>query len=231
MSIRRLFWLGAAILFSIAALVAIAAVVGGDFGETQGNILATCGLAFVCGAAALSGFACLDRGIIRPAALAATALGVTSFMLWTGGVWKESPSEGYWKVAGVVGAWMFAALIVTGMRLVATSPRLLRTSVPATWTAAVLAAALGSVMILRENGDAWQVEVVLVILTALGCALTPVLQRFWASAEPRQAAERLLGTLGGVDVFAVRGGGGTVTIGSTNAKLASTEGIVVREHR
>ena len=31
MSIRRLFWLGAAVLFSIAALIAIVAVVGGHF--------------------------------------------------------------------------------------------------------------------------------------------------------------------------------------------------------
>ena len=160
MSIRRLFWLGAAILFSIAALVAIVAVVGGDFGETQGRILATCGLAFLCGAASLSGLACLDREVIRPAALVAVALGVTCFALWVGGVWTDTSSSGYWKVSGVAGVWMLAALIVTALRLVAASPKLLRTSVPATWVAAALAAALGSVMILRENGDAWQVEVV-----------------------------------------------------------------------
>jgi hypothetical protein len=47
MRIRRLFRLGAAVLFSIAALVAIAAVLGSGFGETQGRILATCGIAFV----------------------------------------------------------------------------------------------------------------------------------------------------------------------------------------
>jgi hypothetical protein len=227
-SIRRLFWLGAAVLFSIAALVAIAAVVGGGFGETQGHILATCGLAFVCGAAALSGFACLDRGIIRPAALSAIALGVSSFVLWTVSVWKDPSSSGFWKATGVVGAWMFAALIVTALRLVATSPRLIRTSVPATWAAAVLAAALGSVMILRRDGGAWQLELVLVILTALGCALTPVLQRFWAGAEAEQGGERLLGRLGEVDVFAVRGQGRSVIIGSTRTSLASSEGILLR---
>ena len=64
MSIRRLFWLGAAIFFSIAALVAIAAVLGGSFGTTQERRLATCGITFVCGAAALAGLACVDRGVI-----------------------------------------------------------------------------------------------------------------------------------------------------------------------
>ena len=49
MSIRRLFWLEAAVLFSIAALVAIAAVLSGSFGTTQEHVL-ECSIAFVCGA-------------------------------------------------------------------------------------------------------------------------------------------------------------------------------------
>jgi hypothetical protein len=57
MSIRRLFWLGAAVLFSVAALVAIAAVLDGSFGTTQEHILETCGIAFVFGATTLAGVA------------------------------------------------------------------------------------------------------------------------------------------------------------------------------
>jgi hypothetical protein len=59
--------------------------------------------------------------------------------------------------------------------------------------------------------------------------LTPALQRFWAAGEPSQATERLLGTLGNVEVFAVRGDGRSVTIGSNRARLASSEGLVLRE--
>jgi hypothetical protein len=84
-------------------------------------------------------------------------------------------------------------------------------------------------MILAEDGGPWKLVVVLVILTALGYALTPALQRFWAAAEPGGRAERLLGTLGGIDVFAVRGDGRSVTIGSSRARLSSSEGIVLRE--
>jgi hypothetical protein len=83
-------------------------------------------------------------------------------------------------------------------------------------------------MILASDGGPWQLVVVLVILTALGYALTPALQRFGA-AEERPASERLLGTLGNIDVFAVRGDGRSVTIGSSRARLASSEGIVLRE--
>ncbi|MDX6480431.1 MAG: hypothetical protein QOG85_941 [Gaiellaceae bacterium] len=230
MSIRRLFWLGAAILFSIAALVAIAAVLGAHFGETEGRILGTCGLAFACGCVTLAGVACLDRGIVRPAAWAAIVLGIAAFAIWTGGLWTERGGRGYWETGGVISVWMVAALIVTTSRLVASSPRLLRTVAPATWVAAAVASVVGSVMILGETGRPWKFELVLVILTTLGYVLIPALQRFWADAEPASVSERLLGTLGNIDVFAVRGAGRSVTIGSTSAKLASSEGIVLREH-
>jgi hypothetical protein len=103
----------------------------------------------VCGGATLAGFACLDRGVIRP------------------------------------GAWVTDRLLA-----------------PA-----------------AEHGPAGD----------LGDALTPALQRFWAAAETAPSGERQLGTLGDIDVFAVRGDGRSVTIGSSRARLASSEGIVLRE--
>lgn len=232
MSVRRLFWLGAAVLFSIAALVAMAAVLGGSFGDTQARTFETCGIAFVCGAAALTGLACHDRGVIRPAAWAAIALGVASFLAWTGGVWTDTSHNAYWKLAGVLGVWMLVALVVTTLRLLASSPRVLTALVPATWGAAVLTGLVATEMILAEDGGPWQLVVVLVILTALGYALTPALQRFWSAGEAPEKSEasaRLLGSLGDIEFFAVRGDARSVTIGSTRARLDSGEGIVLRE--
>jgi hypothetical protein len=228
-SIRRLFWLGAAVLFSVAALVAIAAVLGGSFGTTQERILETCGIAFICGAATLAGLACIDRGVIRPVGWVAAVLGIVTCAVWTGGTWMEDTGNGYWKFAAVIGVWTLAALIVTTLRLVASAPRLLATVVPATWAAVVLVAAVSTEMILSEDSGPWKLVVVLVILIALGYALTPALQRFWAAADMPQAAERLLGTLGNIEVFAVRGEARSVMIGSTRTRLASSEGIVLRE--
>jgi hypothetical protein len=162
----------------------------------------------------------LDRG---------RAGGAASFAAWTGAAWKEDPSDGYWKFAGLLGVWTLAALIVTTLRLLASSPRLLGTLVPATWSTTGLAAAVGSEMILGDDDGPWKLVVVLVILTALGYALTPVVQRYWTGAETPPAAERLLGTLGDVEVFAVPGEGRSVTIGASRTRLAASEGIVLRE--
>jgi hypothetical protein len=229
MSIRRLFWLGAAVLFTIAALVAIAAVLSGSFGTTQEHILETCGIACLCGAATLAGLAAVDRGVIQPVGWVTVVLGIATFGMWTGAVWKGATSDGYWKVAGVLAVWTLCALIVTTLRLLVSSPRLLTTVVPATWSSAILAAIVSTEMILREDSGLWKLVVVLVILTTLGYALTPVLQRFWAGVETPPVAERLLGTLGNVEVFAVPGEGQSVTIGSSRTRVGSSEGIVLRE--
>jgi hypothetical protein len=223
-SIRRLFWLGAAVLFSVAALVAIAAVLGGSFDETQWKILATCAIVFVAGSTALAGLACIDRGVFRVPGGAAIALGTTSFAVWTGGVWSGMSDETLWKLAGILGTWTLTALVVTTLRLLAGGGRLMA----ATMAAAVLAALTGSAMILAANGDAWQLLVVLIILTLLGYLLTPVLRRLSSEAAPPPRAERLLGTIGSVDVVAVRGDGRTLRIGDDVVRLDGGESVVLR---
>jgi len=228
MRIRRLFWLGAAVLSSLAALVAIAAVLGSGFGDTQYRILATCGIAFVCGAAALAGLACIDRAVIRPVGWIAVTLGVATFAVWTGAAWYEEPGETYWQLAGVLAVWMLAALVVTTLRLLASSPRLLKTVVPTTWATAAFAAAVSTQMILGEGEGAWKLVVVLVILTALGYALTAILQRYWAAAEAPPPTERLLGTIADVEVLALPGDGHSVQIGERAVRLNSGEKIVLR---
>ena len=126
-------------------------MLGSGFGDTQFRILATCGIAFVCGAATLAGLACIDRGVLRPVGWIAVLLGIASFAVWTGAAWQEDPGETYWKLAGMLAVWMLAALVVTTLRLLASSPRLLGTVVPATWATVVLAAAVSTQMILGED--------------------------------------------------------------------------------
>jgi len=229
--VRRIFLLGAATLVSFAALVAIVAVVNGEFGSTEGKIFATLGAAFVAGSAALAGIACLGRGVSRPFGVLGLVLATFGFLLWADQIWEQHDSGGYWKLLGFVLTWTLALLVATTTRLMTRSPELLRSLYPATVAAEFGAALVVSTMLLRENGDGWQLFAILVILAALGEILTPILQRFVVTpAEEGGPAERLLGTIGGAVIVAVRNGGPErrVQIGDRELPFGEDETIVVR---
>jgi hypothetical protein len=60
----------------------------------------------------------------------------------------------------------------------------------------------------------------------LGEVLAPILDRYVPTADA--PAERLLGTVGGASVFAVRGLPRTVRLNGSDVQLRDDEGIVVR---
>ncbi len=231
MPLRRFFLLGAATLASVAALVAIVAVLNGDFGETEGKLFATLATAFVAGSTALAGIACLERGISRPVGLLGLILACGGFLLWSEQIWAEHDSDGYWKLLGLVLTWTLATLVVITTRLMTRSPQLVRTLYRATVAATVGAALVVSVMLLRENGDSWQLFAVFLILALLGEVLTPILQRYVVTpGEPGAPRERVLGTVGDAVVVAVRSATGRrlVRVGGREVALDEDEIVVVR---
>jgi hypothetical protein len=224
--LRRIFFLGAAALASVAALVAIGAVLNGDFGETEGKIFATLAATFVAGSSAVAGIALLAREASRPLAYAGVFLAVGGYVLWAEQIWAEHDSDGYWKLLILILTWTLAVLLVSTNRLLIHSERLARTLYPATAAVTGAAALVATVMLLREEGDGWQLFAVLLILAVLGEVLAPILDRYAATAEA--PAERLLGTVGGASVFAVRGLARTVRLNGSQVQLRDDEGIVVR---
>jgi hypothetical protein len=226
MPLRRIFLLGAAGLASLAALVAIGAVVSGNFGETEGKIFATIATTFVAGSTALAAIAFLTRGASQPLGLIGLALAVFGYLLWAEQIWAEHSSDDYWKFLGIVLAWTLASLIAMTNRLLLHSPRLVRTLYPATASMAALAATTVTIMLLRENGDGWQLFAIFVILAVLGEILAPILDRYAESGEA--PAERVLGTVAGAAVIAVRGDRGVVRIGEDEIPLRAGERVVVR---
>jgi hypothetical protein len=227
MSLRRVFLLGAATLASVAALVAIATVLSGDFGETEGKILATLATTFAAGSALVAGLALLGRRESPLLGYAGIGLALTGFVLWSAQIWGEFAGDGYWKLVGILTAWSLAVLIVTTTRLMLSSPSLVRVLYPATGAAAGGAALVVTVMILRESGDGWQLFAVLLILTLLAEVLAPILERYGGPRE--RSAERLLGVVGGVEVVAVHGGNARlVQVGDASARLDAGESVVVR---
>jgi hypothetical protein len=225
--LRRLFLLGAATLASIAAFVAIVAVLNGEFGETEGKLFATLAATFVAGSTSIAGLSCLARGASRPVGVLGIALACGGYVLWTEQIWAQHDSETYWKVLLVLLAWTLATLVAMTTRLMVHTPRLVRRLYPATAAAAGGAAFVASVMILRENGDGWQLFAVLLILTVLGETLAPILDRYAASDD--RPVVRQLGIVAGAEVVAVRGRDGpSVRVGSETLRLADDETVVVR---
>jgi uncharacterized membrane protein len=229
-SLRRIFLLGAATLVGVAALVAIAAIVSGDFGETEGKIFATLATAFVAGSAAIAGIACLEQSLTRPFAVLGIALATVGFLLWTEQIWAEHHGEGYWKLLGIVLIWTLVLLVVTTTRLMTRSPQLRRSLFPATTVAAGLAGIVVSAMVLRENGDGWQLFAVLLILALVGEMLTPILERFVATPTDATTSERVLGEVAGAVVVAVRGRQArrSIHLGNREISVRDDERIVIR---
>jgi hypothetical protein len=231
MQLRRIFLFGTVTLVSVAALVAIVAVLGGSFGSTEGKIFATIAATFVAGSAVVAGVALIERGAARPLGYAGVVLATCGFVLWTEEIWAGHDSDAYWKVLGLVLTWSLALLLVTAARLMTRSPRLLRTLYRATAAAAAGAALVASVLILRENGDGWQLFAVLLILSVLGETLTPILERVAAVPEEGRAAqERVLGRVPGAVVVAVRSSAGQslVVVGTREFRLGPDEHVAVR---
>jgi len=229
-SLRRIFLLGAATIVTVAALVAISAILNGDFGDTEGKIFATLATAFVAGSTAIAGIACLERGVSRPFGLLGVLLATFGFLLWADQIWEEHHSSGYWKLLGLLLTWTFVVLVVTTTRLMTRSPQLVSTLFPATTVAALGAGLTVSAMILRENGDGWQLFAVLLVLAVLGEALTPILQRYSSATADEAPSERVLGEIAGAVVVAVRSGhsGRRIHLGGREIPIAEDEQIVIR---
>jgi hypothetical protein len=173
MTLRRLFWIGAAGLLGLAALISIAALLRGDFTETDGRILATLGVAFLGGSASLAGLALLDRDDLVPLGWTAVVGGGAAFVVLTWQIWAEFDSE---KLT------LDALLLVVALLLVATA-RLLHRGSPWLFRASAATTTLTTLVYLlgihsEPEGDDWgKLFGTLGILTVLAWFLVPVAGR------------------------------------------------------
>lgn len=199
----RIFWVGAAGILILAALVAVAGILEGDFSETDAKILGTLGTLLLAGATAISGLALVERGAVVPFGWTATVLSVACFAVVAGAIWNDMLGE--W--AGRSIALLIALLLVSTQRLLL-RVEALKGLVGATAVAAGLATFFTAVAIGGDGGGdgLWQAGAIFWIVTALGYLLLPVLQRFTA-AGAAAAVGRVLAELDGVQLVATRSGG------------------------
>jgi hypothetical protein len=171
--LRRLFWIGAAGLLGLAALISIVALIRGEFTETDAKILGTLAVMLFAGSAALAGLALVDRGDLVPLGWLAIALGIGGgalfcWQLWAGFDHEELATDGLIAVA--------AALLLATARLLHRRLEWLF------WASAALttlsAVAVASAVHQEPEGDNWpRVIGTLLILTGLAWFLVPVLGR------------------------------------------------------
>ena len=220
MSLARAFWIGAAGVLILAALVAVTAVARGDFGDTDGRILGTLFLLLLAGATAVSGLALVDRAALAPLGWLAVAVAAVGFVIVATAIWSDGDAV-RWEWAARAIVVLVAVLLVSTQRLLLRGAALLPLFV-ATAAAAALAALLTCAGIGADGADGlWQLTAILWILAGLGYLLLPVLQRFTAAGGPPLSA-RVLDELDGVELVAVQSRTGL------NVRLAPGERLELR---
>ena len=173
---RRIFWTGAAALLGVAALIAIVALLRGEFTDTDGKILGTLGITLGAGSTCLAGLALLDRRDFVPLGWLAIATGIGSFAVIVWEIW-----DGFYDDEVYV-----TALLLLGVVLLATVGRLLlqRDSLEPLYAAHLVLSAFATavtVWIIWSEGsppDWWAKALGTIwILAGLTWALVPVLGR------------------------------------------------------
>jgi hypothetical protein len=199
--LRRLFWRGAAALLVVAALVALSALLGGDFDETDGEILATLGVVLLAGGVFLAGLGLRDQQKAGPVAIAILVAAPLCSLALLVDIWRgfEGDDTGRW--AGTALMVLVACGVLGSNLLTYRNPALAWLM----WGEAVaLTGALASTLWLiwiHDPGDgSAKLAAACWILAVLGWVLVPVLQRSTASAPDQRGAERVLATLADVDL-------------------------------
>lgn len=204
----------AGVLVATAAL-AIAVLLFGDFGETEGKVLATTGLLAVFGLVALPAAVLFDQGRLAALAVANVVVAAAALVLSIVGIWAEPASDAFGRTLG--SAWIVAvaltqtAALASQRRWTAATRRLFAASVVLASVAAAFA--LGLVW---TDSAGWPARILgaVVVADALAVALQPLLAR---SAAPAPGLRRV--TIEGPDaaveaaVRAAESAGGRVVAG------------------
>jgi hypothetical protein len=201
--LRRLFWRGAAALLVVAALVALSALLGGDFNETDGEILITLAGVLLAGGVALVGLGLRERRRAEPLGWVIALLAPVGFVLIVVYVWQgfEGDKAARWAGTSVV---VLCAAAVIGSSVLLLRHRDLHWLVIAEGMAlGVAVVATFTLIWVHDAGDGtarlcaagW-------ILAVLGWLLVPVLQRSRSVEAPAPVVsdERVIATLADVDL-------------------------------
>ena len=114
---KQIVLLAVAGLVSVSGVIAIGILLFGDFGETEGRVLATTGLLAGYGVLALPGVILWDRGHFPALAVLVIALAAAGASLAVSAIWTSGPSDAHGKAVGTVTVFLVASTQISALVL------------------------------------------------------------------------------------------------------------------
>lgn len=195
MSLRRALLLGVAALVAASAILAVAILLFGDFGETEGRVLGTAAALAAHGALVVPATVLLDRDAARPLALALAAVAVAGAATWVWVIWVGPGGDAPWRTASTTATLLVALsqVAATTARRRPSDPRAVRVLLPASIALVAVVAAIVLMLVWGGGEDAeWLGRVLAAAAVAdVGAvALQPLLAR--AASAPSSVRLRLM---------------------------------------
>ena len=222
----RTFWISAAAALVVAALIALAAVVRGDFSDTDGRILITLAALLYAGGTSLAGLALVDRGRARIFGWTVAGIGPSGLAVVLWAIWSfvfEGENEPASKLGWSSVLVLLTALVSSTALLLARREALVRLA----WGAGALAGSATIVSVAgiwAEPADEAFIKIVAIlwILTGLAYFLVPILQRMTSTGS--QETFRVLAELDGIELVATR------SLDGVEPRLERGERLALRPH-
>ena len=188
---RRVLLIATVTALSVTALIAIVALVAGDFGDTELRIMATTAGFGLCALIATRGTALLDQNRYEGLARAVIGLSALAFLIELWVVWIDDDSEAGWKsyVCAIVLAVALGQIAGMIARQRPSDPPAVPVIAWAAGVCAVVLAAMGCFAALAEVDTAgyYQAFGVVAVLDILGIVLQPVVRRLGTPAKAAPA--------------------------------------------
>jgi hypothetical protein len=188
--LRQPLLFGAIVALSATAIIAIVALLAGDFADTELRVLATTGGFGLSSLIAMRGTALLDQRRHIALGRAVISLSALSFLIELWILWLDDDSELAWKSYVCSISIAVATAQIAGMlgRRRATDPAWIPRLVWAAGTSASIVAAMGWAAAIGEIGRAGYYRILgaVVVLNVFLVALQPVLRRL---GKPTAAVE------------------------------------------
>ena len=216
----RTFWIGAAACVVVAALIALTAVLRGEFSDTDGRILGTMAALLLASATLFSGLLLIDRDNAL-LGRAAVVLAPVGFVLLAYAIWDfvfDRPDDA-WRYGWTGALVLVAATVAVTARLLAESPSLTRLAFVTGFIGSLAAGISTSAVWGHESDSVGKVIATLWIVTVACYLLVPVLERLRGSVVVDENVH-VLASLHDVELVLTRSSNGLVVELTPGERLA-----------